>query len=60
MARLSGKSALVTGGRQGIGQAIVQMFMAEGARVITCGRGNSTPLSDGTRPTSQRQRTSTP
>lgn len=39
MARLAGKRALVTGGRQGIGQAIVARFRSEGARVMTCGRG---------------------
>ena len=38
-ARLAGKAALVTGGRQGIGRAIVDTFVAEGAQVITCGRG---------------------
>lgn len=36
--RLEGKTALVTGGRQGIGRAIVDKFVAEGAKVITCGR----------------------
>ncbi len=39
MSRLQGKTALVTGGRQGIGRAIVDRFLAEGARVMTCGRG---------------------
>ena len=39
MKRLEGKSALVTGGRQGIGRAIVDRFVAEGASVMTCGRG---------------------
>jgi 2-keto-3-deoxy-L-fuconate dehydrogenase len=38
MNRLDGKTALVTGGRQGIGRAIVDRFVAEGAQVFTCGR----------------------
>ena len=42
--RLSGKKAFVTGGRQGIGFGIVQAFLAEGADVVTCGRG---PKPDG-------------
>ena len=37
--RLEGKTALVTGGRQGIGRAIVDKFVSRGARVMTCGRG---------------------
>lgn len=38
--RLAGKTALITGGRQGIGRAIVDVMVAEGANVMTCGRGS--------------------
>lgn len=44
MSALAGKRAFVTGGRQGIGRGIVDAFEAEGAHVITCGRG---PAPDG-------------
>lgn len=38
--RLAGKTALVTGGRQGIGRGIVGAFVREGGKVATCGRGD--------------------
>jgi len=40
MSRLNGKTAFVSGGRLGIGRAIVDLFVSEGATVMTCGRGD--------------------
>ena len=48
--RLEAKAAIVTGGSRGIGRAIVEAFVGEGARVITCGRGGDPgDLPDGCR-----------
>jgi NAD(P)-dependent dehydrogenase (short-subunit alcohol dehydrogenase family) len=35
---LSGRTCLVTGGSSGVGAATVALLLAEGARVVTCGR----------------------
>ncbi len=39
MNRLDSKTVFISGGRQGIGRAIVDRFLSEGAVVMTCGRG---------------------
>jgi len=38
VAKLSGKTALITGGSQGIGLAIAQAFIREGSKVVITGR----------------------
>jgi NAD(P)-dependent dehydrogenase (short-subunit alcohol dehydrogenase family) len=44
---LAGRTAVITGGTKGIGQAIVARFVAGGARVVTSGRSQPESLPDG-------------
>lgn len=41
---LSGKRVLVTGGTKGVGRALVELLLAEGAQVLTCARQASSDL----------------
>ncbi|MDX1297101.1 MAG: SDR family oxidoreductase [Pseudomonas sp.] len=41
---LSGKRVLVTGGTKGVGRAVVELFLAEGAQVLTSARQASNDL----------------
>ena len=43
--RLKGKTALVTGGHQGIGEAITRILLAEGANVVVAARSETKLLS---------------
>jgi NAD(P)-dependent dehydrogenase (short-subunit alcohol dehydrogenase family) len=44
MKGLNGKAAVVTGGSRGIGKATVERLLAEGVRVLFCGRNEKTGL----------------
>ncbi|MGA3006654.1 MAG: SDR family oxidoreductase [Opitutaceae bacterium] len=39
--KLKGLNAIITGGSQGLGQAIAEHFLREGAHVVICARGES-------------------
>jgi len=39
--RLKGKTAIVTGGARGLGEAMSKLFAAEGAKVIACDMGDA-------------------
>ena len=43
---LSGRACLVTGSTQGIGLETARLLLSEGARVVTCGRGDAPRLGE--------------
>ena len=43
---LEGKTAVVTGGASGIGKAVVQAFLDNGANVVVCDMNPQTPEYD--------------
>ncbi len=45
MGRLEGRVALITGGTSGIGEATVELFVAEGAKVVFTGRNDDAEAS---------------
>ena len=46
---LEGKTAIVTGGASGIGKAVVEAFLAQGANVVVCDMNPEPPVFDETR-----------
>ena len=46
---LEGKTAIVTGGASGIGKAVVEAFLAQGANVVVCDMNPEPPVFDDTR-----------
>ena len=46
---LEGKTAIVTGGASGIGKAVVEAFLAQGANVVVCDMNPEPPVGDETR-----------
>ncbi len=41
MGELDGRAALITGGTTGLGRAVAEAFLREGARVVITGRDES-------------------
>ena len=55
MARLTGKTAIVTGGAKGIGRHYAQALAAEGAYVMIADIADGGAVADGELPTSSRR-----